>query len=173
MGNLFRVAFLIDDDEDVFVVLLHEILLAGETLRYRITVKNIGNADAVNVVLRDAVPVNTTYVVDSTTLNGAPVPDSGGLSALVNGMLIHSTADPTPGSMPADASNNQANVATIGFDVVLDVEGRRASPRRCSPWGRLLATELGTADRSLDRRHGGDALQVRCPRQRAPGRGHP
>ena len=96
------------------------ILLAGETLRYTITVKNIGNADAVDVVLRDAVPVNTTYVAGSTTLNGAPVPDSAGLSPLVNGMLVHSPADPTPGSMPADASGNPANVATITFDVVVD-----------------------------------------------------
>ncbi len=57
------------------------VLLAGETLRYTITVKNIGNADAVNVVLRDAVPANTTYVAGSTTLNGAPVADVAGLSA--------------------------------------------------------------------------------------------
>src|SRR5207248_9718665 len=82
-------------------------LLAGETLRYTITVKNIGNADAMNVVLRDAVPVNTTYVAGSTTLNGVSVPDSAGLSALVNGMPINSPADPAPGSMPADASNSQ------------------------------------------------------------------
>jgi uncharacterized repeat protein (TIGR01451 family) len=97
------------------------ILLAGETLRYTITVKNIGNADAVDVVLRDAVPVNTTYVAGSTTLNGTPVPDSAGLSPLVSGMLINSPADPTPGSMPADASSNPANVATITFDVVVEL----------------------------------------------------
>ncbi len=96
------------------------ILLAGETLRYTITVKNIGNGNAVNVVLRDSVPVNTTYVAGSTTLNGAPVADSAGVSPLVNGMLIHSPADPTPGSMPADPSSSQANVATITFDVVVD-----------------------------------------------------
>jgi uncharacterized repeat protein (TIGR01451 family) len=95
------------------------VLLAGETLRYTITVKNIGNEDAVNVVLRDAVPVNTTYVAASTTLNGAAVADVAGLSPLVNGMLIHAPADPTPGSMPADASSNPANVATITFDVVV------------------------------------------------------
>jgi uncharacterized repeat protein (TIGR01451 family) len=96
------------------------VLLAGETLRYTITVKNIGNGDAVGVVLRDAVPVNTAYVAGSTTLNGVPVPDSAGLSALVNGMLIHSPADATPGSMPADASASPANVATITFDVIVD-----------------------------------------------------
>ncbi len=96
------------------------VLLAGETLRYTITVKNVGNGDATNVVLRDPVPVNTTYVAGSTTLNGAAVPDSAGLSPLVNGMLINSPADATPGSMPADASSNPANVATVTFTVVVN-----------------------------------------------------
>ncbi len=96
------------------------VLLAGETLRYTITVKNVGTAHATDVVLRDQIPVNTTYVAGSTTLNGAPVADAAGLSPLVNGLLIHSPADATPGAMPADASNTQANVATITFDVVVD-----------------------------------------------------
>src|SRR5207249_778082 len=83
-------------------------------------VKNIGNADAVNMTLRDAVPANTTYVAGSTTLNGAAVADVAGVSPLVNGMPINSPANPTPGSMPADASSNPANVATITFDVVVN-----------------------------------------------------
>src|SRR5262249_29984061 len=37
------------------------VLIAGDTLRYTITVKNIGNADAANMTLRDAVPANTAY----------------------------------------------------------------------------------------------------------------
>src|SRR5688572_9420737 len=94
-------------------------LLAGETVRYTITVKNIGNENAVNVVLRDAVPVNTTYVAGSTTMNGAGVADVAGLSPLVNGMLINSPADPTPGTMPGDPSPSPTNVATITFDVVV------------------------------------------------------
>src|SRR4029453_2403503 len=73
------------------------ILLAGETLRYTITVANIGNENAVNVVPRHGVGVNPTSVAGSTTLNGAPVADVGGLSPLVNGMLIHPPSDPTPG----------------------------------------------------------------------------
>src|SRR4029453_12193026 len=96
------------------------VLLAGETLRYTITVRNVGNEDAINVVLRDAVPVNTTYVAGSTTLNGAPVADVGGLSPLVNGMLIHPPSDPTPGSMPADPSGSPPNTATITFNVVIN-----------------------------------------------------
>jgi uncharacterized repeat protein (TIGR01451 family) len=96
------------------------VLLAGETLRYTITVRNIGTDDATEAVLRDQVPVNTAYVAGSTTLNGTPVADVAGLSPLVNGMLINSPANPTPGAMPADATDTPANVATITFDVVID-----------------------------------------------------
>ena len=95
------------------------VLLAGETLRYTITVANLGNENAVNVVLRDAVPVNTTYVAGSTTLNGVPIADVAGLSPLVNGLLIQPPSDPTPGSMPGDPSGNPIHLATITFDVVV------------------------------------------------------
>jgi len=124
------------------------ILLAGETLRYTITVKNIGNDDAVGVVLRDAVPVNTTYVAGSTTLNGASIADVGGLSPLVNGMLVHSPADATPGSMPADPSSSQANVATITFDVVVNpnvVNGTVISNQ-----GFVTAIDSGIVDQPSD-----------------------
>jgi uncharacterized repeat protein (TIGR01451 family) len=102
------------------------VLLAGETLRYTISVRNVGTDDATDALLRDQVPVNTTYVAGSTTLNGAPVADVAGRSPLVDGMAISSPADATPGAMPADASDTTANVATITFDVVVDpgtVEG--------------------------------------------------
>jgi uncharacterized repeat protein (TIGR01451 family) len=90
------------------------VLLAGELLRYTITVRNTGNDDAINVTLRDAIPVNTTYVAGSTTLNGAPVADVGGTSALVGGMLINSPGSPA-GSMPRGGA-----AAVITFDVIID-----------------------------------------------------
>ena len=124
------------------------ILLAGETLRYTITANNTGNVDAVNVVLRDAVPANTTYVAGSTTLNGAAVADVGGLSPLVTGMLIHSPADPTPGLMPADPSSNPANVATITFDVV--VNSSVADGTVISNQGFVTATANGIVDQPSD-----------------------
>src|SRR5262245_4717516 len=96
------------------------VLMAGDTLRYTITVRNVGNADATNVVLRDAVPpTNTAYVAGSTTLNGTPLADIGGLSQLVNGLLIHPPSNPTPGTMPADPSASPPNTATITVDVVV------------------------------------------------------
>ena len=38
------------------------LLLAGERLRYTITVDNIGSDDATDATLRDAIPVNTSYI---------------------------------------------------------------------------------------------------------------
>jgi uncharacterized repeat protein (TIGR01451 family) len=97
------------------------VLLPGETLRYTITVKNVGTANAVDATLRDAVPVNTQYVTDSTTLNGAPVPDgAGGTSPLIGGILISAPENPTPGVMRADASGTADNVSTLVFEVVVD-----------------------------------------------------
>ena len=59
----------------------------GDMLRYTITVQNSGAIAATGVVLTDAVPANTTYVANSTLLNGSPVgqPD-GGVSPLASGI---------------------------------------------------------------------------------------
>jgi uncharacterized repeat protein (TIGR01451 family) len=97
------------------------VLMAGETLRYTITVSNIGTADAVDAFLRDEVPANTTYVTGSTTLNGVLIPDAaGGGSPLSAGIPIYAPSDTTPGFMRADASASPQNTATIVFDVVVD-----------------------------------------------------
>jgi uncharacterized repeat protein (TIGR01451 family) len=95
-------------------------LRAGDTLYYTITVQNISNLNATNVVLRDAVPVNTTYVAGSTSLNGGTISDSGGLSPLVHGMPIHSAAVRTPGLLLAGPAGSLPNVATITFSAVVD-----------------------------------------------------
>ena len=47
--------------------------MAGDILRYTITVQNTGSENATGVTLRDQVPANTSYLANSTTLNGAPV----------------------------------------------------------------------------------------------------
>ncbi len=93
------------------------VLLAGETLRYTITVRNVGTDNATNVQIVDQIPVNTTYVAGSTTLNGVVVADNAaGSSALTDGILINAPEDTTPGVMNAAVANN---VATIVFDVVV------------------------------------------------------
>jgi large repetitive protein len=51
----------------------------GDVLRYTITVQNSAATPATGLVLVDAVPANTTYVANSTQLDGAPYgqPDGG------------------------------------------------------------------------------------------------
>ncbi|WP_157046228.1 isopeptide-forming domain-containing fimbrial protein [Geotalea uraniireducens] len=93
-------------------------VMAGDTLAYTITVKNIGTENATGGTLRDLIPPNTTYVANSTTLNGAAVADPGaGVSALENGLSINSPANPTAGAMPANAGTTTTNVATVTFQV--------------------------------------------------------
>jgi uncharacterized repeat protein (TIGR01451 family) len=118
------------------------VLLAGETLRYMLTVRNTGTGNAANVTLRDNVPANTTYVAGSTRLNGAVVADVAGQSPLVNGMLINSPADTTPGSMPAGAT------ATITFDVV--VNSNVANGTVISNQGFVTAGASGITDQPSD-----------------------
>lgn len=101
-----KVSTYLDDDPDV--------LMAGETLRYTLTVENIGSEHAHSVRLRDPLPAFTSYVAGSTTLNGQSVADVGGVSPLQNGMLVHAPGNPVPGVMEAGAADN---VAVITFVV--------------------------------------------------------
>ena len=94
------------------------VLLAGERLRYTITVQNIGTDNATGVSIVDQVPANTTYIADSTTLNGATVPD-GVSSPLIDGIALNAPQDTTPGVLNAAVANN---VATITFDVLVNAD---------------------------------------------------
>ncbi|MET0499049.1 MAG: hypothetical protein ABW106_12370, partial [Steroidobacteraceae bacterium] len=94
------------------------VLLAGESLRYTITIKNVGTDNATEVSIRDQIPANTKYVVGSTTINGMALPDNAaGSTPLVDGIAVYAPEDTTPGKMRADDTNTPNNVATITFDV--------------------------------------------------------
>ncbi|HHP7235775.1 MAG TPA: hypothetical protein ACFCUC_14180 [Desulfobacterales bacterium] len=96
-------------------------LMAGETLRYTLTIRNIGDEDAVDVRLRDDIPAHTAYVSNSTTLNGLSVADpSPGVSPLITGILVNAPENTTPGYLRADATPGATNAATVTFDVVVD-----------------------------------------------------
>lgn len=96
------------------------ILEPGDTLRYIITVKNVGSEDAINVQLRDQIPDNTNYLAGSTRLNGVAVADAAaGISSLQAGMLINSANTAILGYLVADIDPLANNVATISFDVVI------------------------------------------------------
>ncbi|HEM46904.1 MAG TPA: DUF11 domain-containing protein, partial [Alphaproteobacteria bacterium] len=93
----------------------------GDVLRYTITVQNLGSVPATNATLTDPVPANTTYVTDSTALNGLAVgqPDAG-VAPLAAGIPI-SSADLTP-PLPGPGTGvlTPGQTATIVFDVQVD-----------------------------------------------------
>jgi uncharacterized repeat protein (TIGR01451 family)/fimbrial isopeptide formation D2 family protein len=95
-------------------------VMAGDTVRYTITVKNVGTENATGVTLRDPIPANTTYVNNTTKLNGSAVADPApGVSPLSSGMLLHAPENATSGAMRADATATVNNIATVTFDVVV------------------------------------------------------
>ncbi|WP_405241398.1 hypothetical protein [Lentisalinibacter salinarum] len=126
-----------------------DVLLAGETLRYTITVRNTGTDDARDAVIADAVPANTTYVAGSTTLNGVGVADAdGGVSPLADGIPINAPDDATPGLLPAAAAPDADDTATIVFDVVVDPDA--ADGTVISNQAFVSAPDGGVIDRPSD-----------------------
>ncbi|MGD8559622.1 MAG: OmpA family protein, partial [Gammaproteobacteria bacterium] len=120
------------------------ILYPGDTLRYTITVKNIGSEDAVNATLLDSIPTYTTYIAGTTRLNGTAVADpSAGVSAIESGMLINAPENTTAGYLRADATATTTNVATITFDVMVNSETIEGSI--VSNQGYLNAEGAGTS----------------------------
>ncbi|MGD8829288.1 MAG: SdrD B-like domain-containing protein [Pseudomonadales bacterium] len=97
------------------------VLLAGERLRYTVTVANVGTEDATDATLRDDLPANTTYVAGSTALNGSPVPDlAGGGFPLTDGIDLWAPGDPTPGVLGATPTPAADTTATLTFEVTVD-----------------------------------------------------
>jgi large repetitive protein len=91
----------------------------GDTLRYTITIYNNGAIPATNVILADNVPPNTTYVPNSTTLNGLPYPQpANGSSPLAAGVYVSSTDLTPPLPTAADQGTLSPNSsAVVTFDL--------------------------------------------------------
>ncbi|MDP1635128.1 MAG: isopeptide-forming domain-containing fimbrial protein [Gallionellaceae bacterium] len=93
----------------------------GDTLRYTITVGNFGAVAATGVSFTDAVPADTTYVANSTALNGIAVADAGvGVSPLIGGIAISSSNLTPPLPAPGAGTLTAGQSATIVFDVTVN-----------------------------------------------------
>jgi uncharacterized repeat protein (TIGR01451 family) len=113
---------------------------AGDVLRYTIRIYNNGTLPITQTLLRDSVPANTTYVADSTTLDGQPVgrPD-GGVSPLIAGVDVATLAAGATavvtfdlrvndGVPPGTVIMNQAVVDTAELpDLLTDGDGNPAT----------------------------------------------
>lgn len=90
---------------------------SNATVTYTITVKNTGTAPATNVKLSDPIPANTTYVTNSTTLNGTAQTDAAGAMPFVTASAVKSTGNAYvyPGATLA-----AGNTATVQFKVTVN-----------------------------------------------------
>jgi uncharacterized repeat protein (TIGR01451 family) len=121
----------------------------GDTLRYTITTTNIGALPAANVVLTDSVPVNTTYVANSVTLNTLPVgqPDAG-VSPLIAGIAMSSSDLTPPLPIAGNGVLSPAGSATVTFDVI--VNAGTAPGTIISNQGFIASNELPTEPTDAD-----------------------
>src|SRR5262249_13879395 len=79
----------------------------GDVLHYTITVQNSSTTPSTNVVLRNAVPTNTTYVANSTQLNGQPMSEpDGDVSPLASGISVGTIAPDTTAILQFDLRVN-------------------------------------------------------------------
>ncbi len=103
----------------------------GDELTYTMVVRNGGIAPATGTTLRDAVPAHTSYVAGSTTLNGAPVPDSGGTTPLQAGMSVNSPGDPqgviSPGGLATVTFKARVAAGTPGGTTVTNTAAAACS----------------------------------------------
>lgn len=63
---------------------------SGDVLEYRLTATPIPGETINGAAITDSIPEFTTYVPNSTTLNGNPVADVGATSVLVGGLQVNS-----------------------------------------------------------------------------------
>jgi uncharacterized repeat protein (TIGR01451 family) len=92
----------------------------GDTVQYTITVTNIGNINAAGVYMYDYIPPSTTYLANTTQLNGVSVPDVGGIMPYAvtgspNGKMVN-----TAGQQAGIVLPTAANAAVVTFRVKTD-----------------------------------------------------
>jgi uncharacterized repeat protein (TIGR01451 family) len=86
----------------------------GDPIEYTIEVANTGNLFAGGVKLFDAIPANSSYIANSTTVNGVAVPDFNGAMpfSVSGGQLVNS-----PGAAAGIVKLGDANKVVIKFKV--------------------------------------------------------
>jgi uncharacterized repeat protein (TIGR01451 family) len=90
---------------------------SGDPIEYTIEVTNTGNLSAALVKLYDAIPANSIYIANSTTMNGVAVTDIGGAMpfSVTGGQFINTSVEPAGIVKPTEA-----NKVVIKFRVITD-----------------------------------------------------
>jgi uncharacterized repeat protein (TIGR01451 family) len=88
---------------------------AGTLLTYTINVPNNGTASTFNTTLQDSIPAGTSYVADSTTLNGSKAGLLGPVMPFTTARLINS-----PGAAAGSGSILPGEAAVVQFQVTVN-----------------------------------------------------
>lgn len=85
---------------------------SGDVLEYRLSASPVPGETVTGAVLTDSIPEYTTYVANSTTLNGALVADVAGDSPVVAGLSVNS-----PGAAAGEIPDGESAVVTFQVTV--------------------------------------------------------
>ena len=112
----------------------------GDTLIFTLDFGNSGTAASTNTIVKDTLPANTTYLADSTTLNGSGVTDIGGQSPIFDaaGMLVQGSGDATAGTVSAGESGS------VTFQVTINTPVDSTSFSQINNIGTIESTEVTT-----------------------------
>ena len=102
--------------------------IPGDTLEYTIVVRNEGGFPSFDTIFQDDIQPGTTYVPNSTTMNGEPLVDTGGLMPFVVGREIH-TDGAIDGTVLADITPGIIgdNEVVITYQVEVDLDGQSST----------------------------------------------
>ncbi len=92
--------------------------IPGDTLEYTIIVKNVGGIAASLATLQDTIPTGTTYIPNSTTVNGVAVADTGADMPFEVASAIN-TAGQASGVLITD-TDQTTNEVVVKFQVTVD-----------------------------------------------------
>ena len=98
--------------------------LPGDVLEYTVVVRNSGGFPSFGTLFQDDIQPGTTYVPNSTTMNGDVLPDTGGLMPFVVGREVHTDGE-ADGTVLADITPGIIgdNEVVITYKVRVDLDG--------------------------------------------------
>jgi large repetitive protein len=108
VSNIFAPRLTVDRTASVTDTVADGRTRPGDRITYTVDVKNIGDDDAEDVRIADAIPAGTTYVPGSLTIDGTPITDTADLDA---GELGGSTLDVRLGTAAGASGGNGGKLA--------------------------------------------------------------
>ncbi|MBN1040378.1 DUF11 domain-containing protein, partial [Clostridium botulinum] len=112
-----------DADVSIIKAVNKGIASVGDILEYSFSITNTGNTDATNVVLTDPIPINSTFITDSVTVNGSSLPGTNPLSGLNLGTIAPGATAVVRFKVSIDflpSPNPMQNSGSVAFNYIVN-----------------------------------------------------